>query len=335
MQIPYFWQEKAWQMLRCRIDANRLPHALLVTGPAGMGKEAFAQLLAAALLCTRDGGGALPCACCAACKLCRAETHPDLRVIRLEQGAKEIRIDAIREVCASLTLSAARGGHKVAVVLGAERMNRYAANSFLKTLEEPLPGTVIILVSERAYVLPVTIRSRCQEIRFLPPPSEQVLPWLRRRTDHPQPEVLLALAGGAPLRALAMSGEDLGERAILLQELSDLVDGRSDPSVLAARWVDLGAHRCVDWLLGWTIDMIKIRGGAGAAQLGNEDLKGPLERLAQQFPTRKLFSRYDDLLSTGKWLDTSVGQQGLLEGVLIGWVDAGRLARPKTGERCA
>ncbi len=154
-----FGQEAAVARLRSMIRRGDVPHALLFTGPRGVGKFTTALVMAAALLC--PGGDADGCP---SCRRAAARVHPDLHL--LEPEGVSIRVERVRELEAALHRKAVEGGARVVVVDEAQAMTPEAANAFLKTLEEPLPDTYLILVSESRENLLPTVVSRCREVRF-------------------------------------------------------------------------------------------------------------------------------------------------------------------------
>lgn len=186
-----FGQDAAVSWLRSAVSAGRLPHGLLFSGPAGVGKGTTALALAGLLLChqPRTAPALDRCGRCDSCVLLDAETHPDYRrvyrqLIRLEKDAKarDLSVDVIRDhllIPASRTSQLGRG--KVFVVEEAERMSRAAQNALLKTLEEPAPDTVIVLLTDTPGALLPTVRSRCQPLWFSPLPDELMLAELERR----------------------------------------------------------------------------------------------------------------------------------------------------------
>ena len=154
---------------------GRLAHAYLLAGPAGVGKGLFARELARALLCEGRASDVLAaCDRCASCRLVGADTHPDLMVVGRAEGKFQLPIETIRGVCDWMRLSAARGRCKIAVVDDAETLNTESSNAFLKTLEEPPPGSLLALVTSRTEDLLPTIVSRCQVVRFQALPSHVV-----------------------------------------------------------------------------------------------------------------------------------------------------------------
>ncbi len=216
-------QKETWQGLVGGLD--RLPHALLFHGAPGVGKLALAERFAQTLLCESKGQGTKPCGSCEGCRWFLAGNHPDARFLepeaiaiqlerpstQLEEGEKEkskeskaslqIRVEQTRDLADFLHLASHRGGRRVAIVHPAEDMNTATANSLLKSLEEPPPGAVFLLVSHRPARLLPTIRSRCVPVPVPLPEAKAAAAWLSRQGVS-SPERWLAFAGGAPLRAL-------------------------------------------------------------------------------------------------------------------------------------
>jgi len=181
---------------------GKLPHSLLFTGPAGIGKALAARRLAARLLC----GAPRPEACgrCPSCVQIRAGSHPDYRWIRLPAGKKQIGIEAVRALKQFVALRPLPGSCKLAVVEDAERLSLSAQNAILKTLEEPPPDAFIVLVTSHPSALAATVLSRCQRVRFAPLSDEEVAAVLRGcgEDDTEQIRRLVGLASGSPGRAL-------------------------------------------------------------------------------------------------------------------------------------
>ena len=198
------WNQPILDSIGARLE--RLPHALLIYGPQGVGKLALAERAAQLLLCE---GSARPCNTCDACRWFLAGNHPDFRrmepeALWLEKPEKpsiEIKVDQVRELADFLYIGSHRGRLRVALVHPAEHMNENAANALLKGLEEPPAGAVFILVSHRPAQLLPTIRSRCVAIPVPIPRPESALEWLSKE-GLKDPQRWLAYAGGAPLRAV-------------------------------------------------------------------------------------------------------------------------------------
>ena len=205
-------------------------HALLVQGHEGVGVLPFVLTLAQAWLCEADDSAGAhprgPCGRCASCRLVQSHLHPDLQVLMPEvlrrqhawlrvddkadsddskrKPSKQIRIDEVRSVIDWVYKTSARGRGKVVVMHPAEALNPQSANALLKTLEEPPPGTRIVLsCGDPALLLP-TVRSRCQTLRLATPAWAEATAWLRSQ-DVDEAEVLLAACSGRPLDALSLA----------------------------------------------------------------------------------------------------------------------------------
>ena len=221
---PLPWQQAQWHSLSERKMQDRLPHALLLHGTAGVGKGHLARLLALALLCENPKQN-LPCNHCHACLMFAAGSHPDFFFASTAYGindqadddgesksrktkkvvapSKQIKIDCIRDLIHFSTHSAHQSGKRVAIIEPAELLNHNAANALLKTLEEPGDGLFIILVSHQPSRLLPTLRSRCQALLCQTPDHAQSLEWLRHHISPERAETALAFSHAAPLKALA------------------------------------------------------------------------------------------------------------------------------------
>nr|MBA3730995.1 DNA polymerase III subunit delta' [Gammaproteobacteria bacterium] len=145
----YPWHAAQWAQYARRAQEATLPHALLLSGPAGLGKLSFAHRFARFLLCDAPVGSNA-CSCCRACHLLSVGNHADFLHTAPEGDSQQIRIDQIRALSHFVSLSRDSGRYKVALISNADTINRNAANSLLKTLEEPPPFSVILLVTARA-----------------------------------------------------------------------------------------------------------------------------------------------------------------------------------------
>ena len=219
-----------WLLAPCgRPLRTQRGHALRVQGPPGVGQFEFALALAQAWLCEAPAAerpDGLACGHCSACKLMHSHTHPDLRVIVPEalapglgwaageeegsepregkrKPSREIKVDALRNAIEFAQQTGSRGRAKVLVLFPAERMNLIAANTLLKTLEEPPGQARFILAGGESQRLLPTIRSRCQAVTLVPPPPEQAQAWLQAQgMESAAAHTLLMASGGLPLRAL-------------------------------------------------------------------------------------------------------------------------------------
>ena len=199
--VIYPWLSGHWSFFMQRLESDKLAHALMIEGPAGIGKMPLATAMVAKLLCRENEPRA--CGHCRSCTLFAAGTHPDNFDLQPEEGKEVIKVDQVRALIGKLDLTTSISERKVACIHPAEKMNGAAANALLKSLEEPVGNTVLILVSDNPARLPVTIRSRCQAISVNQPDSPVVLDWLKNESGKAAELVQAALqaAGGSPLRA--------------------------------------------------------------------------------------------------------------------------------------
>lgn len=315
------WLEPHWRRLAQARARDRLPHALLFEGPPGMGKRALAHHLARALLCRRPSANGEGCGTCPDCRRLYGETHPDFLELAPEADRPAIRVDQVRDFCTRLGLSpSAAGGYRVALIHPAEAMNRSAANSLLKTLEEPMPGRVIVLVTEQPGALLPTIRSRCQRLRFLPPERAPVAAWLVREQGIPREaaETLLALTDGAPLAALALAEEArLAEREAVFTQWLGVAQGTANPFTVAAAWAEQGTGP-LRWVLSWLEDLVRLA-MAPQARIKNVDRRPILGEMARTLAPGALLELHGRWLEVLRLAGTGVNLQLLLEALLMDW----------------
>jgi DNA polymerase-3 subunit delta' len=322
--VIYPWQEVVWQRLELAARAQRLPHALLISGPVGSGKSEFAQAFANAMLCAeRAGDTGFACGNCRACRLLRAQTHPDLAIVRPEKEGAAIKVDQIRALNDAIGLHSHLGGYKIFVLDPADAMNRNSANSLLKSLEEPPSNTVFVLVASQISVLPATIRSRCQHFAFNPQRDPVAIDWLRSEIPADRDaEVLLALADGGPLRARELVATKRDRiREELLDSLVTLSAGGA-PLAVAEQWNSHGAVEVFGWLAKLVADL-SVLGASGDSHLVvNRDLLERLQVLIKELNLRNLFTLYQKLLEFRQYLTNASGlrELELLEEIAIQWV---------------
>ena len=323
IQHPYPWQAAQWQLLQQRLAQGTLPHALLLYGAQGMGKRHFATALVNSLLCENRTESGAACGECRGCQLLKVGNHPDLTQLSPEEEGKTIAIDKVRQLSSKLTISSQYSGYKVVLITPAEQLNIASANSLLKTLEEPTPDTILILLCSHIDRLLPTIRSRCQKVLFNAPQPEQAERWLVEHAgvDQPVAAQLLALAGSAPLRAQQLSESGVIEqRADLLKMLHALARGEMSPVQVAEREKKIAVADILQWLSGWSMDMIRLHFSAHPPHIDSPDLLDSLRPLAQQVDVQRVYRYFDKLIEANRLLQTQVNQPLLLEQMLIGWL---------------
>jgi DNA polymerase III subunit delta' len=259
------WNEALAANLLKRKD--RLPHALLLRGPQGIGKLALAEMLAQALLCEKPASNGSACGQCVACGWSGQGGHPDFRRLEPEalagprdeeersekkKPSEEIKIEQVREIEDFIQVTSHRGGAKIVLIHPAEALNPNAANALLKNLEEPPRGMYFLLVAHRWHQLLPTLKSRCQQVPLSRPPVEAARGWLKEQGVH-DPELALAQTGGAPLLAAKLDEEYWTQREQFLKGLS----GKNlDALALAERIRDLAPALVVGWLQKWGYDLV-------------------------------------------------------------------------------
>lgn len=318
------WHTPQWARVERMLAGGRLPHALLLAGPEGVGKAWFAQRLAARLLCLEPPQGTVPCGACDACHWFEARSHPDYLQLAPEDGKAPIRVDAVRAMIAFTELTRAAGRYKVVVMLEAERMNPAAANSLLKTLEEPPQGTVLILVSAAASRLPATVRSRCQTLRFPPVQPATARRWLAERLEGAVPEDLSRAELAAPLHVIER--ERGGERIARIRcarLLAAAVKGEIPLAELVQALEETAPQHLLEWMIDWTAGAVHAR-VTGAVRPGDEGVRPALEALCGAVPLQALWVLYDELVAQRRTGMAGLNERLLRERLVLDWMHAGR-----------
>ncbi len=321
------WHQESWNKIVLSHRDGRLHHALLIAGMRGLGKVQLARNLAHFLLCQSPDAGGIPCGACRGCRLLQAGNHPDLFRVEPDAESKsgEIKIEAIRNLVQAGSLCAHSGGSRVVIIAPAERMNGPAANSLLKTLEEPTPSTQMVLVTAHPGRLLPTIRSRCQRLHLVPPPEPEALAWLRERAGVDDPLLALRLASGAPLEAeRLLDPELLRQREQALDAFLALGEGRGDPVGTAGAWMKMDLPLLYEWLGGWVADILRLGSRHPSPRLNNPDRAEQLARQSAGMSQVQLHHFWQRVVETGELLRTNLNPQLMLESLLAQWSDMRR-----------
>lgn len=309
---PPDWLADRFVQIRALQRDGGLGHALLLSGPVGVGKRDFAWALIAAGLCERQGETA--CGVCPACLKLQAGSHPDAQHLRRDVDEKtgkpkrDIRIEQVRGLIEQLGLASHYGRGRYTLIDPVEALNDAGRNALLKTLEEPPAGNHLLLVSERPQALPATVRSRCQQLRFAPPAPEAAEAWRQSRQVDAE---TLTLAGGAPL--LALRWQESQQVAVF--------------------------HR---WETGWkAVAANRMPPLSFAAEIGREDVTEFLQWVQRWFhqqlrkglmpgeaalPAAAWAEVYDEAIAAPSLLARNVPGPLVVESLVIGWWRAMRRA---------
>ncbi len=328
-----------WQQLQSR--RAQLPHALLLSGQRGIGKFALASAFAAALLCERATGNDEACGTCPACGWLAQGNHPDWRLLQpaaasgdtggaetnessKKKGGQQITIDQVRALDDFLHVGTHRHGARLVLIHPAEAMNRATANALLKSLEEPLPGTLFLLLSNEPHRLLPTIRSRCQGMPVARPAHALATEWLRVASVA-DADGWLALAGGAPLLALELATS--GEKALLdawLTQALRVVDGDALASAaeldkaLKTDSRPAAMKRLLEWVQKWLYDLtLASHASPPRYYLAQSAM---LRQLAARSDPRKLLAFNRKTLQYKKQCEQPLNNRLFLEEFFLGYL---------------
>jgi DNA polymerase-3 subunit delta' len=322
MNLP--WLRDSQKQFAQQLLAGRQAHAVLLCGPAGLGKLQLAREMATALLCLQPlqqlstAQSGLACGQCKSCRLMTSGAHPDFRLVTFIQREKSeelktvIGVDQIRELIASMQLTNGLSPRKVALIHPAEALNRNAANAILKTLEEPLGELVLLLVSNDASRLPATIRSRCQALHIRPPAAAEAQTWLQQHAAVSREEAILALqaASNSPLQAaLLLQQGRVAEYRTVLGHLQRINNDREQTSAAYDQLFKLDPPELWHWLAVASAE--KLRSSLAVA--GGQELPSGGASQRHWLGLYQLANRNRQLLST------SVRKDLLLRDWLIQW----------------
>jgi len=334
---PFPWQQQSWDRLVRHQQSDKLAHAYLVAGPAGIGKLSFIQQFSKLLLCL-EPGAEQPCGHCHNCQLSANGEHPDILLLAPEDGARDITIDQVRKLGDFVHHTGHTGLAKIVIVRDAHRMNVSAANALLKTLEEPTNKTHLFLVTDLPGYLPATIRSRCQRIAMAVPSLETTSEWLQPQLGpNDDAAALLAIAGCRPLYALELAqAEELVERQQFVSRLPTLVLGETEIQEQLKHGLKIGAATSVGYLLDFSTTLVHGLTQGDAVEIAQREslqvLFTTLKDRGTASSQRKLLELYQQgLLARKQLLGTAnPNPQLLLETLLWHW---SQLLAPASGQR--
>jgi DNA polymerase-3 subunit delta' len=342
----------ALAVLERALTSERRPHAWLFTGPEGIGKLATAIEFAAALNCT---SAEKPCGECQACRSTLAGNHPDVEVVapgglcdepehRDHADSRDLRICQVRRLERVLSLSPYAGGRRVAIVDAADTLRAEAANAFLKTLEEPPAGAVLILLAEREERLPDTVLSRCQKLPFRPLERETIVEALLDRGATPEDAVAIAAAARGRIGWAFQALQDaslLEEREAMLDEARRLahagrferfawaIDAGVRETELKERIRQRYLRELGVWESWWRDVLLFVAGGSESAE--NSDREPELREEGKLYSASDIVTFLKALTQTREYLQENVDPQLALENLILDLPMAGRPATAAAG----
>ncbi len=320
------WLEAQQLRLKQAASSGRLGGGWLIGGEQGAGALWLARWTAALALCK---SASAPCGHCVACKQVFDDQHPDCQFIGLQEEAQEIKVEQLRALIAGFSLTSHGGGAKVCIIAPAERMNRFAANALLKTLEEPSGRALLILVAEQPTRLLATLRSRCQQLSVPKPTQQAAAEWLSEKAGPGRWAELLALVGNAPLQALQLDAEQClsmwqeTRDALRPAELSGI-----DPVMLAEAWSRTQPVLRLRIIENWLTERIF----AWARSQGTSDelrVDAQLHEGGEGLNIRMLFGSLEALREARALAETPVNRTLMLERLLWMLRGAATQRRPR------
>ncbi|MBW1919508.1 MAG: DNA polymerase III subunit delta' [Deltaproteobacteria bacterium] len=318
-------QEKAVDFLKQVIAREKIPHAYLFVGVPGIGKTTAAIALAQILNCENPDNGE-GCGRCRSCRQIKSGNFPEL--VFIEAEGRYIKIEQIRDLDHVLGFKPLVGKYRVSVIRQAETMTEEAANAFLKTLEEPPPGNMLVLtVTDPRDLLP-TIVSRCQKVAFRPIPAHLIKKWLvaEKRLSEGDATAVARICNGSLGRAKEIAeGEFLGKRKEYIKGIIDVVQDPPLDSIekviqLVGRESKKG-YEALDLLAiwkSWYRDLMVIKTTGGDSFLINKDFSGELKKVSKDFTIETLINSLFLIDQAERDLTGSRNLDLMLENIVLG-----------------
>ncbi len=299
------------------------PHALLFYGMGGIGKKMLALHFARTFLCKAQAGK--PCGVCESCRLMDIENnsfaHPDFYLLTAEEAGKDIKIEQVKEMAKQAAFAPVLSEHKVCIIDDAGQMTAEAANSLLKLLEEPPPGWLFILITQQAERLLPTVLSRVVRLRFEAPDTEAVQQILTAHGITNNSQVLAALAGGSPGRALSYAQADIfAIRREALDLLKKLPLQSPFNYIAGLGWGEKYARAeallLTEQFIYLLRDILLLQSGA-AEQIYNTDILAELGALAQKQPLHTTRQSVNAAQEAWQNINKNVSAKNVLEALIL------------------
>lgn len=313
-------QKKAKKLIRNQLNSQRLSHAYLFLGPEGVGQLELAKTLAKTYFCKNMDEDS--CEECTQCIKVRHSNHPDFDLLEAEENKDQIGIDLIRNLQKRIAYRPYEAEHRFFIISGADQMTEQAANSLLKTLEEPPEYATLILIAEdESKVLP-TILSRCQQIRFKYLSDEILITYFKQQgVKEENLKLMVRLANGSLVQAekIINNREIFQKRNQVFQFFVDLAD-KSRVEVFREvekwkKWYEEGLP-LFDLLIDWYRDIIIIE-GAKNRPINNDDYINSIESLRKKYSKAELIQELELIREINASINANVKIELALQYLLL------------------
>lgn len=318
--------QKQVQIVRQALSHGRLHHAYLFVGTEGVGKKTIALGLAKAIHCSAAAGDF--CDECVDCARIKDDNHTDVRIIEPLVGKKEISIQQIRELEKELNLRSFSGRKKIAILDPATLMNLSAQNALLKTLEEPPPDSLLILIASNGGSLLPTLRSRCLRISFGPLARDLISGFLvsRKGLEGETAEFLAAMSLGSLGAVVNIDTQELlGKRREWIRLISSLGAGdyraATDAAEILAGSKD-DSLRFLEWIESWFRDLLVYGVTQNQQTVVNYDMLTQIQRQSASTNVERLFCWINETKAAIAGLQRNLNRRMVIEGLLLNTVEA-------------
>lgn len=311
------------EFLQKLLKPGSRPHALLFYGMGGIGKKMLALHFAKTFLC--KSADKKPCGICESCRLMDIENnsfaHPDFYLLTAEEAGKDIKIEQVKEMAKQAAFAPVLSKHKVCIIDDAGQMTAEAANSLLKLLEEPPPGWLFILITQQAERLLPTVLSRVVRLRFDAPDSSAVQQILKAKGITQNTQVLAALAGGSPGRALSYNQADIfAIRREALDLLKKLPLQNPFGYIAALGWGEkydrAAALLLTEQFIYLLRDVLLVQSGAGG-QVYNTDIMAGLDGIAADWSLHTARQGVNAAQEAWQNINKNVSAKNVLEALIL------------------
>lgn len=294
--------DRAIVFLKSAVISGRVSHAYVFSGPEGVGKKLAANAFASALNCANPKEGEA-CGACDSCLKIDKKNHPDVFLIAPEKDSISVKIDAIRVMINNVSLKSREGGKKVYIIDEAHAMTQEAENALLKTLEEPVSDSVMILVTDKPQLLFSTIISRSQSVKFRVLSQNDVTSIIAQKfkTDASKAKQAAAISGGsAAIAARLMEKGSLDKRSAVINSITK--EGLFSLDFDAAGREELKDYLAI--MLTWYRDMLVTKAAAGTEMdLINADRKSRINEEAKSIDFAQIDNAIKNIINTISFLE--------------------------------